>query len=67
MDNDHFYIDKKQNITCVPKIYYYGPAGKQHNALVMELMGPCIEDLFNICDRKFSLKTIYMIILHTVC
>jgi len=43
----------------VPQVYYFGQEGL-HNILVIDLLGPNLEDLFDMCGRKFTIKTVCM-------
>lgn len=52
--------------TGVPSIRWCGTEGDSH-AMVMELLGPSLEDLFNFCGRKLSLKTVLMLADQMAC
>ncbi|KAJ6570136.1 kinase-like protein [Mycena vulgaris] len=43
----------------VPQVHHFGQEGL-HNVLVIDLLGPNLEDLFDMCGRKFTVKTVCM-------
>lgn len=46
-----------QSETGFPEVYYYGQI-PNYNVLVMQILGKNLEQVFNMCKRQFSLKTI---------
>lgn len=45
----------------IPTKHYFGTEGTTYNVLVVDLLGPSLEDMFNMCGRIFSLKTVLML------
>lgn len=44
----------------IPNIHWFGVEG-EFNVMVVDLMGPSLEELFTNCGRRFSLKTVLML------
>jgi len=60
INKEVYVLTQLQGGVGVPK-FYKSFNFDEYNILVMEYLGPSIEDLFNICHRKFSLKTVLML------
>ena len=44
----------------IPGVKWFGSEG-DYNVLVIDLLGPSLEDLFNYCNKKFTLKTVLLL------
>lgn len=44
----------------IPGVKWFGSEG-DYNVLVIDLLGPSLEDLFNYCGKHFSLKTVLLL------
>jgi len=44
----------------IPRIHWFGLEG-DYSVMIIDLLGPSLEDLFNSCYRRFSLKTVCML------
>ena len=55
-----YLVSKLEISVGIPTIKWCGAEG-DYNVMVMELLGPSLEDLFNFCSRKFSLKTVLLL------
>ncbi|KAK3044022.1 hypothetical protein LTS18_002383, partial [Coniosporium uncinatum] len=44
----------------IPRTYWYGQEC-EFRVMAFELLGPSLEDTFNYCGRRFSLKTVLML------
>ena len=57
-------------IACVPGLYYIGTdssvPNQQFHVMVMDLLGPSLEDLLQSCKRSFDLKTVLMIAIQMI-
>ncbi|KAI8982207.1 kinase-like domain-containing protein [Mycotypha africana] len=52
-------------IPGIPNTYYFGQEDA-YNILIIDLLGPSLEDLFDLCGRKFSVKTVAMLAIQMV-
>lgn len=49
-----------ENVPGFAKVYWQGTQNK-FNLIVMDMLGPSLQDLFQLCGKNFSLKTTLML------
>lgn len=50
----------------IPSVKWFGSEG-DYNVLVIDLLGPSLEDLFNYCNKKLTLKSVLMLADQMIC
>ena len=53
-------IYNKLNYKGIPKVKWLGNS-KKWNIMVLDYLGPSLDDLFEFCSKKFTLKTVLML------
>ena len=62
--NERRVYDVLQGGEGVPRAHWFGKedlAGKEYTIMVMDHLGPSLNDLFLFCSNKFTLKTVLML------
>jgi serine/threonine protein kinase len=50
-------IDEENRVVGIAYVHYFG-IENDHAVMACDLLGPSLEELFNYCNRQFSLKTV---------
>jgi len=59
-------IESSKTEANVPNLHFVGDeksedGKREYHVMVMDLLGPSLEDLFHSCHRKFDLKTVLLV------
>lgn len=53
-------VENMPNVEGFPAVYWYG-GHSGHRVLVMDVLGPSLEDVHRLCCRRFSLHTVLLL------
>ena len=62
---EHEIYKRMKKVEGVPAVHHFGIEG-DFNCMVMEVLGPSLEDLFKYCHRKFTIKTTCMVAIQLI-
>lgn len=60
LETEYMTYEALRSVPGVPRVFWFG-TDCDYTAMAMELLGPSLEDLFQYCQRLFSLKTVLML------
>jgi hypothetical protein len=60
LEAEYEFYEKLKDCSTTPNIHWFG-IESTYNVLVLDLLGPSLEDLLNQHERNFSLKTVVLL------
>ena len=53
--------DDNESFEGIPLLYWFGSDPRFGDIMVMDLLGPDLEKMFRLCNKRFSLKTVILL------
>jgi casein kinase I family protein HRR25 len=66
LEHEYHVYQKLSGVTGILQVRWFGTEGG-FNALVLDCLGPSLEDLFERCHFKFTLSTVLLLADQLVC
>lgn len=66
LSNEAYFYQALAGGIGIPQVRWFGQEC-DFNVLIHDLLGPTLEDLFDYCERKFSLKTVLLLADQLIC
>jgi hypothetical protein len=60
LEHEHRVLLHLSGISSIPGVHWFGQEAR-YNVLVFDYLGPLLEEVFNTCQRSFSINTVALI------